>query len=146
MDNERIREFCLALPHVCETVNWGHHLVYWVGDRAIGGKMFAMTDLDGTGTGVLWFHCGAERFHELLEIDGIVASPYLAKAHWVTVERWNALRAREIEEELKRAHALIYDKLPKRTRVVLAMPEKERLKLIRERKRVLAAREKTKRK
>jgi predicted DNA-binding protein (MmcQ/YjbR family) len=67
MDNERIREICLALPHVTETVNWGHHLVYWAGDRDIGGKMFAMTDLDGTGIGVLWFHCGAERFHELLE-------------------------------------------------------------------------------
>ena len=69
MDNERIREICLALPHARETLNWGHHLVYWAGDRDIGGKMFAMTDLDGTGTGVLWFHCGAERFHELLERD-----------------------------------------------------------------------------
>ena len=73
MDNERIRAICMALPHVAETVNWGHHLVYWAGDRDIGGKMFAMTDLDGTGTGVLWFHCGAERFHELLEIEGIIA-------------------------------------------------------------------------
>ncbi len=77
MDNERIREICLKLPHVAETLNWGHHLVYWAGDRDIGGKMFAMTDLDGTGTGVLWFHCGAERFHELLEREGIlrVAAP-----------------------------------------------------------------------
>ena len=33
MDNERIREICMALPHVKETVNWGHHLVYWAGDR-----------------------------------------------------------------------------------------------------------------
>ena len=62
-------------PMPAETLNWGHHLVYWVGDRDIGGKMFAMTDLDGTGTGVLWFHCGAERFHELLEREGIFASP-----------------------------------------------------------------------
>jgi predicted DNA-binding protein (MmcQ/YjbR family) len=44
MDNERIREICLALPNVTETLNWGHHLVYWVGDRDIGGKMFAMAD------------------------------------------------------------------------------------------------------
>jgi predicted DNA-binding protein (MmcQ/YjbR family) len=144
MDNERIRTICMALPNVAETVNWGHHLVYWVGDRDIGGKMFAMTDLDGTGTGVLWFHCGAERFHELLEIEGICASPYLAKAHWVTVERWDALRPRQIEDELARAHALIYEKLPKRTRTILALPEKERAKLIRERKKVLAARARAK--
>jgi len=141
MDNERIREICMALPHVAETVNWGHHLVYWAGDRDIGGKMFAMTDLDGTGFGVLWFHCGAERFHELLETEGISASPYLAKAHWVTLERWDALRPREIEQELRRAHALIFEKLPKRTRAVLAMPEKERKKLISERKKMLAARD-----
>jgi predicted DNA-binding protein (MmcQ/YjbR family) len=142
MDNERIRAICLALPHAKETLNWGHHLVYWVGDRDIGGKMFAMTDLDGSGTGVLWFHCGAMRFHELLEMDGIIASPYLAKARWVTVERWDALRPREIEEELRRAHELIFAKLPKRTRTILALPEKERAKVIRERKKALATRTK----
>ncbi len=144
MDNERIRTICMSLPHVAETVNWGHHLVYWAGDRDIGGKMFAMTDLDGSGFGVLWFHCGAERFHELLEIDGISASPYLAKAHWVTVERWDVLRAKQFEEELARAHALIFEKLPKRIKTVLAMPEKERHKIIRERKKMLAARAKAK--
>ena len=137
MDHERIREICLAMPHVKETLNWGHHLVYWVGDREIGGKMFAMTDVDGTGRGVLWFHCGAERFHELLEIEGIIASPYLAKAHWVTVERWDVLRSRQIEEELKQARALIYEKLPRRTRDLLAMPENERAKVLREKKKVL---------
>jgi predicted DNA-binding protein (MmcQ/YjbR family) len=130
MDNERIRALCMAMPHVRETVNWGHHLVYWAGDREIGGKMFAMTDLDGAGTGVLWFHCGAERFHELLEVEGVIPAPYLAKAYWVTLERWNALRSREIEDELKRAHALIYEKLPARTKAMLAMPEKERVKAI----------------
>ena len=140
MDNERIHAICMALPHVAETLNWGHHLVYWTGDRDIGGKMFAMTDLDGAGFGVLWFHCGAERFHELLEIEGISPSPYLAKAHWVTLERWDVLKPREIEEELRRAHALIFEKLPKRTKAVLALPEKERNRLIRERKKVLAER------
>ncbi len=144
MDNERIRAICMSLPHAAETVNWGHHLVYWAGDRDIGGKMFAMTDLDGTGFGVLWFHCGAERFHELLEIEGISASPYLAKAHWVTMERWDALRSKQVEDELRRAHDLILDRLPKRTRTILAMPEKERNKIIRERKKVVADRVKAK--
>lgn len=140
MDNERVRAFCMGMPHVAETLNWGHHLVYWAGDREIGGKMFAMTDLDGSGTGVLSFHCGAERFHELIENEAIVPTPYLAKAFWVTLERWDALRPREIEEELRRAHALIFEKLPKRTRTVLEMPESERKKVIRDRRRLAAAR------
>jgi len=146
MDNERIRALCLALPHARETLNWGHHLVYWVGDREIGGKMFAMTDLDGAGSGVLWFHCGAERFHELLENEGIFAAPHLARAHWVAVERWDTLRPREIEDELRRANALIYERLPRRTKALLDQPAKERAKAIRERKKLLAARAKAKKK
>ena len=143
MDNERIREICLALPFAAETLNWGHHLVYWVGEREIGGKMFAMTDVDGTGRGVLWFHCGAERFYELLEVEGIFAAPHLARAHWVAVEHWDALRPREIQEELRRAHELIYNKLPKRTRDLLAMPEKEQAKVMREKKKRATARSKS---
>ena len=81
MDNERVREFCLSLPHATEAVGWGHHLVFWVGDKAIGGKMFALIHLDDAGTGVLWFHCGTERYQELLEIEGIIPAPYMAKAH-----------------------------------------------------------------
>ncbi len=144
MDNERIRTLCLALRHVTETVNWGHHLVYWVGNRDIGGKMFAMTDLDGTGTGVLWFHAGPERFHELLETDGIIPAPYMARAFWVTVENWDVFRPSEFEDELRRAHALIYEKLPKRTKAMLALPEKERTKVIREREKPLKTRQKAK--
>jgi predicted DNA-binding protein (MmcQ/YjbR family) len=139
MDNERIREFCLALPHVTESINWGHHLVFWVGDKAIGGKMFALIHLDDAGTGVVWFHCGPERFSELLEIEGIIPAPYMARAHWVTVERWDVLRTRQWEDEIRLAHGLVYEKLPKRTRTVLAMPEKERAKLIRERRKALDA-------
>ena len=145
MDNERISEICLALPHTAETLNWEQVLVYWVGEREIGGKMFALTNADGMGDVVLSFHCGAERFDELLENEGIIPAPHLARAYWVALERWDALKPREIEEELARAHALIYAKLPKRTKAVLALPEKERVKLIRERKKLLAAREKAKR-
>ena len=147
MDNEHIRSICLALPHTAETLNWGQVLVYWVGEREIGGKMFAITDLDGIGLDskgnfVLSFHCGAERYHELLEKEGICPAPHLARAYWVALERWDALRPREIEDELARAHALIFEKLPKRTKAALAMPDKERAKLIRERKKLLAARAK----
>jgi predicted DNA-binding protein (MmcQ/YjbR family) len=134
MDNERIRAICMALPYAAETLNWGHHLVYWAGSRELGGRMFALTDLDGSGQGVLSFHCGAERFHELLEIDGIRRTPYSAKNFWVTLERWDALRPRQIEDELKLAHALIFARLPARTKALLAMPEKERARRLRARK------------
>lgn len=144
MDNERIREICLALPHAAETLNWGHHLVYWVGRREFGGKMFAMTDVDGMGGAVLSFHCGAERFHELQEIDGVFPAPHLGKACWVALERWNTLPLREIENELRQAHALIYEKLAKQTKALLALPIKECTKAIKERKKLLATGSKAK--
>jgi predicted DNA-binding protein (MmcQ/YjbR family) len=144
MDNESIRAICMGLPHTAETLNWGEVLVYWVGDREIGGKMFALTNVDGVGDVVLSFHCGAERFHELLENDGIRPAPHLARAWWVALERWDALKPREIEEELVRAHALIYEKLPTRTKAVLALPEKERAKIIREQKKLLVTKAKAK--
>lgn len=139
MDNELVRDFCLSLPHVCETLNWEHVLVYWAGPREIGGKMFALTDVDGTGRCVLCFAAGQERYHELLEQEGIVPAPHLARAYWVGLESWNALRPREIEEELRRAHELVMAKLPKRTRAILALPEKERNRMLVERRRALAA-------
>jgi len=139
MDNERVREFCLSLPHVTESVGWGHHLVFWAGDKAIGGKMFALIHLDDAGTGVVWFHCGAERYNELLELEGVIPAPYMARAHWVTVERWDAMRPRQLEDELRRAYALVFEKLPKRTRGLLALPAKERATAVREWKKDLAA-------
>lgn len=139
MDNERIREICLALPHAVETLNWGHILVYWAGDRDLGGKMFALTDADGMGGMVLSFHAGSERFHELMENEGVYAAPHLARAHWVALDRWAALSARQIEDELRRAHALIFEKLPKRTKSVLALPKKEQVRILRERRKELAA-------
>ena len=38
--------FLLTLPHTVETRQWGNNLVFWVGDKAIGGKMFALINLD----------------------------------------------------------------------------------------------------
>ena len=140
MDSERIRSLCLGLPHVVEAIKWKHYLAYWIGDREAGGKMFAMTDIDGARTGVFSFCCGGERFHELLEHEGICPAPYMFNHSWVALERWDALRPREIAEEVTRAHALIYGRLPKRTKAILSLPERQRAKIILERRKLLGDR------
>jgi len=142
MDAERLREFLLKLPHVEETVQWGENLVFWAGDKAIGGKMFALANLDGSGKGVLSFHAGADRYNELLENEGVIPAPYMARIFWVCLERWDALPQRELEDLLTRAYELVFAKLPKRTKDVLAMPAAERRKLIAERKKLLASQKK----
>jgi predicted DNA-binding protein (MmcQ/YjbR family) len=138
MDSESTRAFLLRLPHVEETLQWGNNLVFWVGDKSIGGKMFAVLNLDADSHGVLSFAAGPEGAAELLEMDGIFPAPYLARAHWVAMERWNALRASELQARLRSARDIVEAKLPKRARDLLGMPAAERRKLIAARKKELA--------
>jgi predicted DNA-binding protein (MmcQ/YjbR family) len=140
MDSESTRAFLLRLPSVEETLQWGNNLVFWVGDKAIAGKMFAVLNLDTDSNGVLSFAAGPEGAAELLEVEGIFPAPYLARAHWVALERWNALRTSDLEARLRAARDIIEAKLPKRTRDVLAMPTAERRTLIATRKKELAKR------
>jgi predicted DNA-binding protein (MmcQ/YjbR family) len=139
MDAERVREFLLGLPHVVDTMQWGANLVFWVGDKAIGGKMFALVNLDGDGQAVISYAAGPERYSELLEIEGVIPAPYMARIFWVAVERWDVFRVAEWEQELTAAHRIVFGKLPPRAKAVLAMPLKEQTKMIRERRALLAA-------
>ena len=132
MDVEQVRKFLLDLPHVAETMQWGANLVFWVGDKAIGGKMFALANLDGDGRAVISYCAGPERYAEFLEREGILPAPYLARAYWVAVERWDVFRSAEWKSELTSAHEIVQAKLPKRVQKVLALPLKEQQRLIRE--------------
>ena len=138
MDNERIREICLSLPHAEEAVGWGHHLVFWVGDKAIGGKMFALVNLDGDGKAIISYAAGPERYNELLEIEGIIPAPYMARIFWVAVEHWGVFRTTQWEQELSAAHTLTFNKLPPRVRAVLALPPTQQKRAIAERRKLLA--------
>jgi predicted DNA-binding protein (MmcQ/YjbR family) len=145
MDAEGIRAFLLTLPHVAETMQWGANLVFWAGDKAIGGKMFAVINLDDNDRHgqIISFAAGPERYTELLEIEGISPAPYLARAHWVAAARWDIFRPAEWQSELTAAHQIIFAKLPPRTRAVLAMPTRQRQRLIAERKRLLKSQDHT---
>ena len=142
MNVESLRAFLLTLPHVTETMQWGDNLVFWVGDKTIGGKMFALANLSKDSHGVLSFAAGPERYAELLEIEGVFPAPYMARIYWVAIERYDVFASNELKEHLRNAHRVVYGKLPKRTKDVLAMPAAERKKLIAERKKVLASRAK----
>jgi predicted DNA-binding protein (MmcQ/YjbR family) len=138
MDAEQVREFLLRLPHVEETMQWGANLVFWVGDKAIGGKMFALVNLDEDGKAVISLHAGQERYPDLLEIDGVIPAPYMARIFWVALTRWDAIPSHELLPLLAQARELVYAKLPKRTKDVLAMPPTARKKLIAERRKLLS--------
>ncbi len=149
MDVERLRAYLLTLPNAAETMQWGANLVYWVGDKAIGGKMFALINLDeppDPATGkphlVLSYSVGPERYADLLEVDGLVPAPYMARIHWVAAERWQVFSDAEWKRELRAAYEITLGKLPKKVRATLALPATEQRRLIAASRKLLQARSK----
>jgi predicted DNA-binding protein (MmcQ/YjbR family) len=156
MDPDRLRAYLLTLPHVVETMQWGANLVFWVGDKAIGGKMFALINLDepaGPGSAdsqpatrnlhpLLSYAAGPARYAELLERDGLVPAPYMARIHWVAAERWDIFTTAEWHRELHAARALTLAKLPKKVLATLALPAAKQKSIIAARRKLLATKAK----
>lgn len=119
MNVDWIRQYCLSLPHSTETVQWKDDLVF-----KIGGKMYAVTALE-PGDHWLSFKCSPDGFASLIEREGIVPAPYLARAYWVSLVTEDALPRAEIKRLLKEAHGMVLAKLPKKTQAQLnAKPSK----------------------
>ena len=104
---EWIRKVCLSFPDSTESVQWGNNLVF-----KVRGKIFAIAGLDPGGQCVS-FKCTLESFAELVERDGIIPAPYLARASWVTLEREDALPRPELKARLRQSYDLVFAKLPK---------------------------------
>ena len=100
-----------SFPHVTEVVLWGNDLVF-----KIGGKMFAVIGLDSASDHCMSFKCTPEKFAELIEQDGIVPAPYVARYHWVALEQFNALSEKELKSLLRKAYDLVFEKLSKKTK------------------------------
>ena len=107
MDIEEIRKFCLSMPHATEDVKWGNDLTF-----CVGKKMFAVTGLE-TAVQSISFKCTPEKFAELVEKDGIIPAHYVARYHWVTVEKLDALPTNELKDLIKNSYKLVWEKLPK---------------------------------
>ena len=114
MDIESTRAFCLSFPHVTEEVLWGNDLVF-----KIGGKMFAVIGLDSASDHCMSFKCTPEKFAELIERNGIVPAPYVARYHWVALESFDALREKELKALLRNSYDLVIEKRPKKKKAEL---------------------------
>src|SRR4029453_13095978 len=111
---ESVREYCLSFPHATERVQWGNDLLF-----CIGGKMFAVAALEASHGVQLSFKCTPENFAELVEGEGIIPAPYMARHHWVGLERFDSLSDRELKPLLTNAYQLTLEKLPKKLRAQL---------------------------
>jgi predicted DNA-binding protein (MmcQ/YjbR family) len=108
MKLDSLREYCLSLPDATENIQWGADLVF-----KIGGKMFTVASTE-PGEAKVSFKCTPEEFAELVEQDGIKPADYVARYHWVTLLRWDALPDREIRRLVKDSYEMVKAKLPKK--------------------------------
>ena len=108
MNVEWVRRYCMALPHTTETVQWGGSLVF-----KIGGRIFAVAALE-PGDTWLSFKCSPENFAELVEREGVIPAPYLARAQWVALQTDDAVKAPELKRFLRQAYDLVFAKLTKK--------------------------------
>ncbi len=112
MKLEEIRKYCLSLPNATENVQWGNDLVF-----KIARKMFTVCDLEGSK---LSFKCTPDEFQELILVDGIRPADYVARYHWVTVDKAGALRTSELKRLIKDSYEMVFEKLPKKIKEKLA--------------------------
>ena len=118
MTLDQLRSICLSLPGASEHVQWGTDLVFKVGGSAAGEqakKMFAVAATEVAPV-KLSFKCSDENFAELIERDGVIPAPYLARAKWVALETWDAIPRRELEALLRESYALVVAKLTRKER------------------------------
>ena len=117
MDLDSIRNYCLSLPHATEDIQWGNDLLF-----RISGKIFGGINLDPPHS--LSFKCTPEKFDELIELDGIIPAPYMARNKWVMLERLDALNDSEIKGLIKNSYEMIFSKLTKKVQAELGAATK----------------------
>lgn len=95
-------------------MKWDNDLVF-----SVGGKMFCAVELTDDEFGGFACKTSPEKFAQLLERDGIIPAPYLARAQWVSVESTDAISLEEAAALLAEARDLVIAKMPKRDRAML---------------------------
>ncbi len=118
---EEIRKYCLSLPHTPEDIQWGDDLLF-----RIGGKIYVGVNLGPTGASHLSFKSSPECFASLIEQEGIVPAPYVARYHWVSLERLDALNGNELRMRLRDSYEMVLAHLPKKVQASLATQSSSR--------------------
>jgi predicted DNA-binding protein (MmcQ/YjbR family) len=107
-DVEWIRKLCLSLSDATENLQWGETLCF-----KVRGKLFATIHLAEGKLAPIVLKSDPEKFHELLEIDGISQAPYVGRYKWILLANSKVLPSRELEALIRQSYGLIAAKAPK---------------------------------
>jgi predicted DNA-binding protein (MmcQ/YjbR family) len=96
----RLREACLGLPEVRETIKWGHS------SFEAGKKMFAVLDCY-EGRPCIAFRASVECRLVLLADERFFEAPYAARHGWVCLRTDSRLSWREVETLVRESYRLV---------------------------------------
>ncbi len=105
----------MSFAGASEEIQWEDHLLF-----KVGGKIFVIAAINSAAENIMSLKSDPEEFDELLEIEGIVPAPYLAKSKWIAVKKNCRLKPAELKELIKTSYELVYGKLPKKVRLSIA--------------------------
>ena len=118
MGYDAVTKHLLSLRAATLSIQWGDEHVF-----KVGGKMFAAMRPKETKPHGIWFKTDEVSFHVLTKIRGITPARYLARAHWVSVDRLARLPDKQLKAYLTRAHALVAAGLTRKMRATLGIAE-----------------------
>lgn len=114
MNREIIDQWCLGWPQVVADQKWGEDWVY-----SVAGKMFCVLGLAGNHSGQVSFKVSPERFLEFTDRPGFRPAPYMARAHWVSMEPSVQAPAEEVREWIAESYRLVVAKMTRKQQVAL---------------------------
>ncbi|TBV10153.1 MmcQ/YjbR family DNA-binding protein [Phytopseudomonas dryadis] len=115
MTPEEIAAFCLQLPGARLDFKWGSNQVFSVAHN----KMFAILNFLGDN---LAFKVDDSLFLGYTDRPGVRPAPYLARAHWISMNASQPpMGDAELRELITRSHQLVVRRLPKRQQVSLLL-------------------------
>lgn len=108
MTIENLQEICAGFDDVTEDIKWEHDLCF-----NTGNKIFLVTAPDKVPVSAS-FKTDEKTFSELIEREGFIPAPYLARHKWVYVDDISRLSKKEWQQFITRSYEIVKAKLPKK--------------------------------
>jgi predicted DNA-binding protein (MmcQ/YjbR family) len=109
MNENSLSKLTRDWPGVSAEIKWEDDLIFMV-----AGKMFCGLCVRGDERGKLSFKVETDRFLELTDRPGFRPAPYMARAHWVTLDDPRMVPKAELDGFIRRAYELAFAKLTRK--------------------------------
>jgi predicted DNA-binding protein (MmcQ/YjbR family) len=121
MTYDQVTRHLLSLPGAELSIKWGDDHIFVVGGKMFAGMGPKPKKGEALGDGGLSFKADDMSFEILTKKRGITPARYLARAKWVSLDKFSRLPDAQLKAYLSRAHAIVASGLPKKTQKALGL-------------------------